>query len=271
LPESATDLPELDPLFWSVIDDGLRAGGLGLDASQRTAIDRHIRLLVVWNSAINLTALRTPEQMARNHVLDSVIFAPVVRELAGERVTMLDIGTGAGFPGIALAVLLRPARAALVESVGKKARFLEVASRAVGEALTQTGDASSVQLDVLPERAEDLADEADHRETWDVVVARAVGSMAEVAELGLPLARVGGHVVAWKSDAGDGALQCEIAASRRVTQAAGGGAARVIRVPAVAAVGLAGHCLVVIRKTGRTPDRYPRQPAERRQPGRRPA
>ena len=120
------------------------------------------------------------------------------------------------------------------------------------------------RLVALAERAEDLAQEPDHRERWELVVARAVGSIGEVAELGLPLARRGGHVVIWKLDAGDGNLDAELKAARDVINAAGGARPRIVALPAAERVGLEGHCLVVIDKHRPTPDRYPRTAGERR-------
>jgi 16S rRNA (guanine527-N7)-methyltransferase len=252
-------LPALPDEFWSIVDQGLAEIPLEVPPDARAAIDGHIRLLTAWNSAINLTALRTPEQIARHHVLDSLIATPALRELgAGAgRLSMIDLGSGGGLPGLPLAAALRPKKLAVVDSIGKKARFLNVAAAAVERE-------TSVPSVALAERAEDLADEPDHREGWDIVLARAVGTVAECAEIGLPLARVRGWVVLWKRDAGNGGLESELSAARRVTQACGGNAPRIVPLPAARRVGLEGHCLVVIEKRRPTPDRYPRPPAERR-------
>ncbi|MEO6350159.1 MAG: 16S rRNA (guanine(527)-N(7))-methyltransferase RsmG [Candidatus Limnocylindrales bacterium] len=266
LPESVDGLPELAPEFWSVVDEGIATLVLELTPGQRAAIDAHARLLLAWNEQINLTALRTPEQIARSHVLDSLLAVPAIRILTRGRATsVLDIGSGGGFPGLPLAAVLPAHRAVLVDSIGKKARFLNVAARAVAGLLGGAGSAgSAVEITALAERAEDLADAPDQRERWDVVAARAVGTVAELAEIGLPLARVRGHVVIWKRDAGDGLLAREVADARRIAQACGGGAPRIVTLTAAEQVGLEGHCLVVIEKRRATPDRYPRQPGERR-------
>jgi 16S rRNA (guanine527-N7)-methyltransferase len=261
LPDSTAGLPELDAAFWKIVDDGAAALGLDLSPAVRSAIGAHVRLLIAWNAAINLTALRTPEQIARGHVLDSLVALPAIRALADPR-SLLDLGSGGGFPGFPLAITMPVARAALVDSVAKKARFLAVVADVVTAQLESVG-ASAPQLTALAERAEDLADEPDQRESWDLVVARAVGSVAEVAELGLPLVRIGGRVVTWKRDDGQGALAREIGAGVRVANAAGGNRPRIVRLPAAGQVGLAGHCLVVIDKRRTTPLRYPRPAGER--------
>jgi 16S rRNA (guanine527-N7)-methyltransferase len=264
LPGSATELPQLDLEFWRVLDDSLTSSGLTLTGAERAAVDGHVRLLTAWNEQINLTALRRPDQIARNHIVDSLIAVPALRALAGEVQSLVDIGSGGGFPGLPLIALLRPPRAALVESIAKKARFLDAAARQVQDALAVDSSRTVPEITLLSERAEDLADEANQRESWHLVTARAVGTVAEVAELGLPLARRGGFVVAWKLDGGDGSLPREIDTARRIIQACGGAPARIVRLEHAARVGLAGHCVVTIKKVRPTPDRYPRQPSERR-------
>ena len=250
-------------MFWRIVDEGLAASELELVGPDRAAVDGHVRLLVAWNAAINLTALRSAEQIARNHVLDSLIAVPALRALAGDGGSLLDIGSGGGFPGLPLAAMLRPPRAALVE-FDRQEGALPGGSRPPGAARAHEDPSRTVpEIAVLAERAEDVAEEPDQRESWQLVTARAVGTLAEVAELGLPLARVGGYVVAWKRDAGDGSLAREVEAARRICQACGGAAPRIIPLEQAAGVGLDGHCLVTIRKVRPTPDRYPRRPSER--------
>jgi 16S rRNA (guanine527-N7)-methyltransferase len=251
LPRRASSTPPLDPIFGEVVETGLTALGLTLDPAARAVIDDHARLLMAWNEHINLSGLRTAEQVARGHVLDSLIALPALRELGHSLPSLLDLGSGGGFPGLPLAVALPARVAALVDSITKKARFLEVA------ALAAKG---VVVVASLAERAEDLADEPDERESWDIVTARAVGTVAEVAELGLPLARVGGHVVAWKS----ASAESEISDAGKIIRLVGGANARIVVLPGAAAVGLAGHCLVIIDKVRPSPDGYPRSAGERR-------
>ena len=234
-----------------------------MSAPVRAALDAQARLLTAWNAAINLTALRTEELAARAHVLDSLAAVPPLRALSGVRPTLLDIGSGPGYPGLPLAIALPARRAALVDSIGKKAAFLEAVAQSAMAAL-RAAHQPAPEIVALRERVEDLADEADHRETWDLVTARAVGSVAEVAELGLPLTRVGGHVVAWKRDSGDGALKIEMDAARDLIRAAGGAAPQTVQLPGSERTGLHGHCLVVIAKRRPTPLRYPRPAGERK-------
>ena len=255
-----------------MLDTGLREIGLELSQAQRAAIEAHVQLLLAWNEHINLSGLRTATDIARGHVLDALVAVRALRALAGARgdLTLLDIGSGGGFPGLPLAIVLPARRAALVDSIAKKAAFLEAAAAVVSDALSaapQPQPQPQPEIVALAERAEDLADEPDQRAGWNLVVARAVGTVAEVAELGLPLARRGGYVVTWKraSDAAARtALNAEIADARRIVQATGGAGVRIVNLAAAPKIGLEGNCLVIMRKVRPTPDRYPRAAGERR-------
>ncbi len=217
-----------------------------LDATARTAIDGHVRLLLAWNLAINLTAIDEPVQAALAHVVDSLTALPLLRDRGVD--WFVDLGSGGGFPGLPLAVALPATGALLVESIGKKARFLDTAIDAVGLRGT---------TDVFTCRAETLAADPRHRERWPAVTVRAVGGLADLVELGFPLLEPGGILVAWKR----GPLQAEVDAARRAISALGGGT--VESAEAGAAV-LPGHRLVVVTKRGRTNSSFPRDPAARR-------
>ncbi len=219
---------------------------LELDAGQRGSIDDHVRLLLAWNAAINLTAIRDPAGIATRHVLDSLAALPVLRE-RGIR-AFVDLGSGAGYPGIPLLVALPAERALLVESVGKKAAFLGVTIDAL-----QLGERAAVAA----ERAESLAADPGHRGRWPAVLARAVASLADLVELSLPLLRPGGILVAWKGEA----LDDELAAGGRAARQLGGGRPEVVDLPVP---GADRHRLVIVSRRGPVPDGYPRDPATRR-------
>jgi 16S rRNA (guanine527-N7)-methyltransferase len=217
-----------------------------LPADQRAAIDAHVRLLLAWNEAINLTAIREPADVATGHVIDSLTARAILREWDIDR--FIDLGSGGGFPGLPLAISLPATTAVLADSVGKKVRFLDTVIEAVGLA---------GRVETYTGRAEALAGEHHHRERWPAVTARAVASLPELAELAFPLLAPGGMLVAWKR----GNIDAELAAAARAVNALGGGT---LDTRAGTAPMLPGHCLVVIRKDGRTSDRFPRDPAQRR-------
>lgn len=238
--------------------------GLELTPPVLAAIDAHVRLLTAWGRHVNLTAIREPTLVVRLHVLDSLAAVRPVRERLGSVTSLVDIGSGGGYPGIPLALALGVRRLSLVDSVGRKARFLEVAGAATAAAM---GDGAP-RVEVLAERAETLAASA-RRATWDVATVRAVGSVAECAELGLPLVRVDGWLVCWKREAtpgpgaGGGDLGSEVEAARALVTRLGGATPEVV--PA-GVPGAPAHRLVLIRKRGHTPVGFPRHPAARRGP-----
>lgn len=253
LPTDVMGLPALPPGYDEVLTGGLAALGLTLDEPARHAIDDHVRLLLAWTTAINLTAIREPVAAAREHVLDSLSALPLLRRRGVRHI--LDLGSGGGYPGLPLAIALPEARALLVESVGKKATFLATAIDALG---------LRPRVAVAATRAETLAADPHHRGRWSCVVVRAVGPLAELAELGLPLLGPGGILVAWKRRGDDGqAFDLEVSTAARAVGELGGGPPDV---EAVAVPGLLDHRLVVIEKIGPTPALFPRDPTTRRRP-----
>jgi 16S rRNA (guanine527-N7)-methyltransferase len=173
---------------------------------------------------------------------------------------ILDLGSGGGFPGLPLGAALPASRVALVDSIAKKVRFLDVAGRAVTAALTAAGEPAPA-ITAIVARAEDLARDPAHRGAWDVVTARAVTTLTELVELAMPLLPEAGRLVAWKRDDDTGALDAEVSAAARIGRLTGAGRIRILRDPEPA---IPGHRLVVVRKERSTPDRYPRTPADRR-------
>ena len=271
LPTRVRDLPPMAAGELAGIQASLAAGlaalGLsGLAPDVRTRLIDHVRLLLAWNEAINLTAIRTPEAAIREHVLDSLAAVPVLRGRALG--ALLDLGSGGGFPGIPLALALPARQALLVESVAKKAAFLSAAAGIVA------GGPAGPAIDVYAGRSEALAADRRHRERWPAVVARAIAPLAELAELALPLVAPGGLLVTWKrrqledEPGRSGLLSTELAAAGPALDRLGGGAVTIEPVPVV---GLEDHVLVVIEKAAPSSRGYPRDPARRRnrpiQPG----
>ena len=248
LPTCVTGLDPLPEAYLAVVRNGLATAlqdGVVSEA-QLGAIGDHVRLLLAWNEAINLSGIRTVEEIAREHVLDSLTAVPLLRRFGVDE--FVDLGSGAGYPGLPLALALPARRAMLVESVAKKARFLTTVVQAVG-----IGD----RVAVASARAESVAADPDHRGRWGAVVARAVADLTDLAELSLPLLRTGGLLVAWKRRPFDE----ELARAERALRQLGG---RVAEVAGVAVPGLEDHVLAVIEKVAETPSEFPRDPAVRR-------
>ena len=216
----------------------------------------HLRLLAAWNAAINLTAIRDPLAAVRLHVLDSLTAAAVLRDRGDRRVRRPR--QRRRVPGHPARGRIPARRALLVDSVAKKARFLGAAVAALGLA---------GRVEAFAGRAEELAADRRHRDRWPAVVARAVGSLAEVVEIGLPLVAPGGLLVAWKR----GDVGPELDAARRTLATLGGGTATSSR--PTRRSGLDGHVLVVDRPRSDRPRpairaTRPAPPGRRRRAGR---
>ena len=260
LPERADDAPPLPATFSDALETVLRHFAAEGDQALRAAIEAHARLLLAWNAAINLTAIRDPAAVALEHVGDSLAAAPVLRAArVAARPALVDVGSGGGFPGLPLAHALGARGALLLDSVAKKARFLAVAAAAAEDAGRNAGGRPP-RVEAEAARAETVARRTGGREAFHVVTVRAVGPLLEIAELGLPLARVGGVVCAWKRDDGSGALDAEIDEARPLIGHLGGAPPLV---EAADVPGLEDHRLVVIGKRGPSPAAFPRAPADR--------
>ena len=161
------------------LTDGARAMGVALDPQQVAALLAHLDLVDEWSERMNLTAIRERPQQVTKHVLDSLSVAPWLR---GQRVA--DVGSGAGFPGIPLAIVRPGLQFALVESTGKKCRFLE-----------HVRDALSLgNVEVVQSRAEAYKPTV----RFDTVLARAVGPIAELVRNAGALVAGGGRMLAMK-------------------------------------------------------------------------
>ncbi len=238
-------MPVASPPFAALEREAARFG-LEVSSEQIAVCERYAEELIQRNTTVNLTAITEPIDIAHKHFLDSWTAFGARRWTGKERV--IDVGSGAGFPGLALRIARSGLHMTLVESVGKKARFLEDTSVLLGLS----------DVEVRNERAELLAQ--SRRERYDVATARAVGTLGQVIEYLLPFLRVGGDAIVWK-----GRLEAELAGGKKAAAAVGGEVARIVPTSELG-VGdeLPGRNLVVVRKLRPTPARYPRTAAEAR-------
>lgn len=220
--------------------------GLTLTASQADALLTFRNLLIEWNERFNLTALIDDESILALHFLDSLTALPAIAALQSKRkrsLTLIDVGTGAGFPGLPLKIALPDLNVTLMDSTAKKVQFCAEVIGALHMA-----DAQAVHG-----RAEEAGHQPQHREQYDVVIARAVAPLPTLVEYLLPLTRVGGLCICMKgSDA-----QAEAAQAAGAITKLGGALKR------IDAVSIPGRddkrALILIDKTRPTLKLYPRQ------------
>ena len=216
--------------------------GIHLTGRQVVALMTFERELLGWNEKFNLTAIRDVEGIRTKHFLDSFSCVLAWKETPPRR--LIDIGTGAGFPGIPLKILYPSMRLTLVESVGKKANFCQ----------HMLATLKLEGTEVITARAEDVGQMPAHREAYDWAVARAVANLPVLAEYLLPLVQVGGAVLAQKGSSGP----AETHKAEKAFKILGGQTRQLLPVtlPGVADE----RFLVVVDKVAATPPKYPRKP-----------
>lgn len=218
--------------------------GITLDSLQIEQFEFYLRELVDWNSRINLTAITDVEEIQVKHFLDSLTLVSVIQEKQCEGCRIIDIGSGAGFPGIPLKIAVPDIKMTLLEATSKKALFIKQLIEKL----------SLRNVEVLNERAEEAAQKPEYREQFDIVVSRAVAELAILTELTLPFCTIGGYVIAQKK----GDIRIELEQAVKAIEMLGG------RLSSVEKIRLTGlddeRYLIFIQKTGGTPKKYPRRP-----------
>ena len=222
----------------SLLADHAHAFGIALSPAQLEAFEIYYRELIAWNARFNLTTITERDEVVVKHFLDSLSVAPA---LAPTAVSLLDIGSGAGFPGLPLKIARPALRVTLIDSTGKKVEFLN-------HVIAEMNLRGAIALHA---RAEELARDPAHRENYDVAVARAVAELATLLEYALPFVRVGGVFVAQKG--------VEVAEEvRRAAPALMELGGRLREVTPAQLPGLEPRHLIVVDKVAPTPGKYPR-------------
>jgi 16S rRNA (guanine527-N7)-methyltransferase len=225
-----------------LIQDARELFNIHLKGRQVTALVTYEKELLEWNQKFNLTAIRDTESIRTKHFLDS--FSCVLAWKASPPNQLIDVGTGAGFPGIPLKILYPNLKLTLVESVGKKAMFCQHIVSVLGLG----------QVEVLQARAEDIGQDLQYREKYEWAVARAVANLNVLSEYLIPLVKVGGTMLAQKGESGPAEAQ----SAEKAMELFGGKLKQLIPVnlPGVAD----DRYLVVVDKVATTPPKYPRKP-----------
>ena len=214
--------------------------GIPLTAEQIGQFSVYHEMLLDWNTRMNLTALTAPEDVAVKHIIDSLTAYDAA--LFDGAWTLIDVGTGAGLPGIPLAVYAPHLTVTLLDALNKRVRFLTEVTAAMG----------LQNVRCIHARAEEAARTAEHRAAYDIAVSRAVARLPVLLEYTLPFVRVGGTLLALKGRA----YAEEQKEARRATEVLGGGriTARPVHLPGLDDV----RAILTVTKERQTPAAYPR-------------
>ena len=200
----------------------------------------YMNLLIEWNEKINLTAITDPEEIILKHFIDSIT---ILKEIE-DNSKIVDVGTGAGFPGIPLSIMNPSLKITLVDSLNKRLIFLQ-------EVVNKLG---LKNIEIVHARAEEFGQNKKYREKFDISTSRAVANLSTLSEYLIPLVKVGGKVISMKASE----AQEEINDAKKAIEVLGGSIEKVeeFNLPQSDI----GRTVIIIRKNKQTPNKYPRKP-----------
>lgn len=218
--------------------------GISIDERILSSLDLYYKNLIEWNAVMNLTAITEEKDVYEKHFLDSLTITKIVsRETLDQGCTLLDMGTGAGFPGLPIAIVFPNVKVILMDSLNKRIKFLEETVQKLG----------LKNVTCIHARAEELAKNNNYREKQDICCSRAVANLATLSEYCLPFVKKGGYFVSYKTEQ----VQSEIEQSRKAIKVLGGDHVETVffTLPGTDYQ----RSLVKIEKVSATPSRYPRK------------
>ena len=220
-----------------------QAAGLEISPEQASQFDAYRALLLEWNARTNLTAITDPDEVDRRLFLDSMLLLPALDAalelMPASPNRLIDVGSGAGFPGLPIKIMRPDLDITLIEATGKKVAFLDACIATLGLSTITT----------IHGRAEDFARDPAYRERFDVVTARAVASLPALLELGMPFLRLGGRGLFPKGLD----IATELSAADAAAPLVGG------QIVASRVLPRSQTTLVAVAKVGLTPKKYPRR------------
>ncbi len=227
-----------------ILSSGLGEFDLKIDSDQLDSFEKIMSLLLEWNEKINLTAIKDPTEIVVKHFIDSILPLTYIDQYGLDLSSMLDMGTGAGFPGIPLKIMLPDSYLVLADSLKKRVDYLDL----VIEELNMK------KVHTVHGRAEEIGQDQDFRQNSTLVLSRAVASMNILAEYCLPLVKVGGHFLAFKGPE----FEDDLNAAQNAIKILGG---EVIGVESLELPRITDRrTLIFIKKIKSTPKKFPRRP-----------
>lgn len=224
----------------------LRSGayeyGVELDETALDRFDRYAELLSEWNTFMNLTAIKEPDEIVKKHFIDSLSLLSAVRIPEGS--SLIDVGTGAGFPGIPLLIARNDLKVTLLDSTNKRLEFIKAVLESTG-----------LSAQVVHMRAEDAGRNKDFREKFDFATARAVSNLRDLSEYCLPFVKIEGYFVPMKSAKTDE----ETVEAKKAISVLGG---KISDIKGFELDGAGQRTVLLIKKISQTPTNYPRPSAK---------
>ena len=212
--------------------------GIDLNDTQAENFEKYYNLLIEWNEKINLTRIVEPDEVALKHFADSITIVKYFE--IPENASLIDVGTGAGFPGIPLKIYRNDINLTLLDSLNKRLNFLN-----------EVADNLELEVDTIHSRAEEAGKDSEKRESYDIATSRAVARFNVLCEYCLPLVKVGGSFIAMKG----AEYKEEIDEANNALKLLGG---EITLVKEFNLAEAGERAIIVIKKTEPTPEKYPR-------------
>lgn len=227
--------------YFDMLNEACQSMGLSFDEEKYNKFIKYKDLIKEWNQKINLTAITDDEEIIKKHFIDSIKVFNC--DYVKNAKSIIDIGTGGGFPGVPMRIVKEDSKMVLLDSLNKRINFLNEV----------INDLNLSNIKTIHGRAEDFAQTAEYRQRFDLAVSRAVANLTVLLEFCLPYVKVGGYFVALKGPA----IEEEIKAAEGALKALGGKIEKIIEVD-IEGSDLK-HNLLVVKKIKDTPKKYPRK------------